>query len=48
LKYKRAKVTIQKGMQEGMREIAKKMIAKGNSNEEIVELTNLTMQKFKC
>ncbi|OEC01239.1 hypothetical protein GY31_13075 [Lysinibacillus sphaericus] len=38
---------IQKGIQEGMREIAKKMIAKGNSNEEIVELTNLTIQEIQ-
>jgi len=38
---------MKKGKQEGMREIAKKMIAKGNSNEEIVELTNLTIQEIK-
>lgn len=38
---------IQKGIQEGMREIAKKMIAKGNSNEEIVELTNLTIEEIQ-
>ena len=38
---------IQKGKQEGMREIAKKMIAKGNRNEEIVELTNLTIQEIQ-
>lgn len=38
---------MQKGIQEGMRVIAKKMIAKGNSNEEIVELTNLTIEEIQ-
>ena len=39
---------IQKGIQEGMKAIVKKMIGKGNSNDEIMELTNLTVEEIQA
>jgi len=39
---------IQKGIQEGMKAIVKKMIGKGNSNDEIIELTNLTVEEIQA
>lgn len=38
---------IQEGIQEGIKAIVKKMILKGNSNEEIMELTNLTVEEIQ-
>ncbi|WP_409369122.1 Rpn family recombination-promoting nuclease/putative transposase [Lysinibacillus sp. 38-6] len=39
---------IQEGFQEGMKAIVKKMIGKGNSNDEIMELTNLTVEEIQA
>ncbi|UED82145.1 Rpn family recombination-promoting nuclease/putative transposase [Lysinibacillus sp. CD3-6] len=38
---------IQEGIQEGIKAIARKMIVKGNSNEEIMELTSLTFEEIQ-
>lgn len=36
------------GIEESMKEIAKKMLAKGHSDEEIMELTDLSFEKIQC
>lgn len=50
-KYHAEQAGIEKGMQEGIQEgikaIARKMIGKGNSNEEIMELTSLTFEEIQ-
>ncbi|MFJ7661724.1 Rpn family recombination-promoting nuclease/putative transposase [Lysinibacillus sp. NPDC097162] len=50
-KYHAEQAGIEKGMQEGIQEgikaIARKMIVKGNSNEEIMELTSLTFEEIQ-
>ncbi|POZ56702.1 hypothetical protein LYSIN_01485 [Lysinibacillus sphaericus] len=38
---------IEKGMKQGIEGIARKMIIKGNSNEEIIELTNLSLKEVQ-
>ena len=39
---------MQKGIQEGIKAIVKKMIGKGNSDDEIMELTNLTVEEIQA
>ncbi len=38
---------MKKGMKQGIEGIARKMIRKGNSNEEIIELTNLSLEEVQ-
>ncbi|MFJ5763890.1 hypothetical protein ACIP9C_00920 [Lysinibacillus sp. NPDC093210] len=38
---------MQEGIQEGIKTIARKMIVKGNSNKEIMELTSLAFEEIQ-
>jgi len=46
-KYYAEQEGIEKGIKQGIEGIAKKMISKGNSNEEIMELTNLKLEEVQ-
>ncbi|MFJ7661897.1 hypothetical protein ACIQXW_05780 [Lysinibacillus sp. NPDC097162] len=47
-KYHAEQEGIEKGLKKGIEAIAKKMILKGNSNEEIMELTNLKLEDVQA